>query len=180
MMELVQRQPDSSGHDCPTLERPACEEPVSQPRSEWSATDRQLEDVWDSHGSSVYAMACALTADEAAATQAVTLGMVDLALSTDSVTAPDVRRSLVRQVYRRTQELRDDRPTTQLLPPVMAGLAQLAPLQRASLALCCLGGYTHREAAALLDVPPLTVAELLTAGLKEIAGFADVRTVIDP
>jgi len=44
--------------------------------------------------------------------------------------------------------------------------------QRASLALCVFGGLTHREAAALLDVPPGTVAALLTAGLRELGRLA--------
>ena len=55
-----------------------------------------------------------------------------------------------------------------MLPPVMVWVSQLARLQRASLALCVYGGLTHREAAALLDVPPSTVADLLTAGLREL------------
>ena len=49
-------------------------------------------------------------------------------------------------------------------------------LQRASLALCVFGGLTHREAAALLGVPPSTVAELLTAGLRELGRLAAGRT----
>ena len=58
------------------------------------------------------------------------------------------------------------------LPPVMVWLGQLAQLQRACLALCVFGGLTHREAADLLGVPPSTVAELLTAGLRELGHLA--------
>ena len=54
------------------------------------------------------------------------------------------------------------------LPPAMVWVSQLAGLQRASLALCVFGGLTYRETAALLDVPPSTVAALLTAGLREL------------
>ena len=54
----------------------------------------------------------------------------------------------------------------------MVWLGQLAQLQRACLALCVFGGLTHREAADLLDVPPSTVAELLTAGLRELGRLA--------
>ena len=51
-------------------------------------------------------------------------------------------------------------------------LSRLARLQRASLALCIYGGLTHREAATLLGVPPGTVAELITAGLREVSRLA--------
>ena len=63
-------------------------------------------------------------------------------------------------------------PSSPHLPPVMVWLGQLAHLQRACLALCVFGGLTHREAADLLDVPPSTVAELLTAGLRELGQLA--------
>ncbi len=54
------------------------------------------------------------------------------------------------------------------LTPVMVWVSQLARLQRASLALCVFGELTYRETAALLDLPPSTVADLLTAGLREL------------
>ncbi len=63
-------------------------------------------------------------------------------------------------------------PGAALLPPAMVWVSQLARLQRASLALCVFGGLTYREAAALLDVPPVTVADLLTAGLRELGRLA--------
>jgi DNA-directed RNA polymerase specialized sigma24 family protein len=50
----------------------------------------------------------------------------------------------------------------------MVRLGQLAQLQRTSLALCVFGGLSHREVAALLGLPPLTVALSLTSGLKEL------------
>ena len=49
-----------------------------------ASTAPDLEKVWDRHGGSVYALACALLGDEAAAVRVVTLAMVDLALSTDA------------------------------------------------------------------------------------------------
>ena len=130
---------------------------------------RELTDVWDRHGMAVYALACALLGDEAAATLAVTRAMQDLAGSSDLGWVLDERRTLARHVYHRSQELLGDTSAPHELPPAMRWVAQLAPLQRACVALCCFGGHTHREAAVLLDVPPMTVAELLTAGLRELS-----------
>ena len=131
-----------------------------------------LEDLWDRHGRSVYALACTLLGDEVAAARAVLLGMTDLANSSESLSAEDARRSMARHVYWRSQELAGDTSRTLHLPPAMVRLGELAQLQRASLALCVFGGHTHREAAGLLGVPPMTVAELLTAGLKEVGRLA--------
>jgi Sigma-70, region 4 len=136
----------------------------------------QLEDLWDRHGRSAYALACTLLGDEAAATLAVTRGMTDLAHSTKSVSATDARRALARHVYRRSQELVPQTSRTLRLPQAMVRLGQLAQLQRACLALCVFGGHTHREAAVLLGVPPMTVAELLTSGLREVGRSAADRT----
>jgi DNA-directed RNA polymerase specialized sigma24 family protein len=130
----------------------------------------QLEDAWDRHGRSIYALACTLLGDREAAAQAVTLGMTDLARSAHRGSAADARRRMARHVYWRTQELTAHTPTLHQ-PPAMAGLGRLAQLQRACLALCVFGGHTYREAAGLLGVPPVTVAELLTAGLREVGRF---------
>ena len=136
-----------------------------------ASTAPDLEKVWDRHGGSVYALACALLGDEAAATRTVTLAMVDLALATDVESHEDTLRFLARQVYRHSQEVTVEASGAHL-PPVMVWLGQLAQLQRACLALCVFGGLTHREAADLLGVPPSTVAELLTAGLRELGHLA--------
>ncbi|QIK76111.1 RNA polymerase sigma factor [Nocardioides piscis] len=136
-----------------------------------------VEEVWDHHGTSLYTLACALLGDEAAATQAVTLAMADLARSADGWSTTDVRATLVRGVYEHSQAIVDLTPRTLDLPPAMAWLERVAPLQRACLALCLFGGLTHRQAADLIDVPSATVAELLTAGLKELGGVAVDRTV---
>jgi len=149
--------------------------PSPQPRLEREADPSaapDLEKVWDLHGGSVYALACALMGDEAAAVRAVTLAMVDLALSTDGEAREDTLRFLARRVYRHSQEAPVERSGKPGLPPVMAWLGELAQLQRACLALCVFGGHTHREAAALLAVPPSTVAELLSAGLRELGQLA--------
>ena len=98
--------------------------------------------------------------------------MADLARSIRGVSTEEARRCLVRQVYRHSQEPAGETSGAVLLPPVMVWVSQLARLQRASLALCVFGGLTHREAAALLDVPPSTVAGLLTAGLRELGRLA--------
>ena len=98
--------------------------------------------------------------------------MADLARSTRGVSTEEARRFLARHVYRHARSPPARRPAQVPLPPVMVWVSQLAQLQRASLALCVFGGLTHREAAALLDVPPSTVADLLTAGLRELGRLA--------
>ena len=133
---------------------------------------REVEVLWDRHGASAYALACALLGDEVTAAEAVRLAMADLARSDRGVSTEQARRRLARHVYRHTQDSAGETSGAVLLPPVMVWVSQLARLQRASLALCVFGGLTHREAAALLDVPPSTVAELLTAGLRELGRFA--------
>jgi DNA-directed RNA polymerase specialized sigma24 family protein len=141
-------------------------EPETAPAS--AISRRELEDLWDRHGRSAYALACGLLGNEAAAADAVSLAMLDLARSIRGGSTEEARGCLVRHVYRHTQEPADEMPGAVLLPPVMVWVSQLARLQRASLALCVFGGLTHREAAELLDVPPSTVADLLTAGLREL------------
>jgi DNA-directed RNA polymerase specialized sigma24 family protein len=133
---------------------------------------RELEDLWDRHGGAAYAVACALLGDEAAAAEVVRLAMLDLARSVRGVSTEEARRRLVRHVYGHAQEHAADASGAAPLPPGMVQLSQLARLQRASLALCVFGGLTHREAAALLDVPSSTVAALLTSGLRELGRLA--------
>jgi enoyl-CoA hydratase/carnithine racemase len=135
-------------------------------------TSRELEGLWDRHGGTAYALACALLGDEVTAAEAVRLAMTDLVCSSRGVSTEEARRCLARRVYRRAQELAGETSGVVQLPPVMVWLSQLARLQRESLALCVFGGLTHREAADLLDVPPGTVADLLTAGLRELGRIA--------
>lgn len=137
-----------------------------------AASRRELEDLWDRHGASVYALACALLGDETAAARAVTLGMTDLTRSDGSVSADEARRSWARHVYWRSQELAGETYRTPELPSTMVRLGQLEQLQRSCLALCLFGGHTRREAAALLGVSPTTVADLLTSGLREVGRLA--------
>jgi DNA-directed RNA polymerase specialized sigma24 family protein len=94
--------------------------------------------------------------------------MSDVARSLRGVSTEEARRCLVRHVYRHAQDHAGDTSVAVLLPPVMVRVSRLARLQRASLALCMFGGLAYQEAAALLDVPPSTVADLLTAGLREL------------
>jgi hypothetical protein len=98
--------------------------------------------------------------------------MADLTGSIRGMSTEEARRCLVRHVYRHTQGLVGQAPITTELPPVMVWLSQLAKVQRACLGLCYFGGLTHREAAALLDVPPGMVADLLNAGLRELGSLA--------
>jgi hypothetical protein len=137
-----------------------------------AVTRPELQDLWDRHGGSAYALACALLGNEVAAAEAVRLAMADLARSSRGVSTEEARRCLVRHVYRHAQEPAGETSGGGALPPVMVWVSQLARLQRASLALCVFGGLTHREAAALLGVPASTVADLLTAGLRELGRLA--------
>jgi hypothetical protein len=128
------------------------------------------EDLWERHGRPLFTLACVLLGDETAAGQAVTSALAEVRPSSGA-SPGETRRTLARHVYRSSQAVVGS-PRTAQLPPSMVWLGQLAQLQRASLALCVFGGHTHREAAALLGVAPRTVAELLTAGLREIGRLA--------
>ena len=131
----------------------------------------QVDELWRCHGRSVFGLACTVLGDEGAAIRAVALGMHDLGPGVDAPVA-DVRRRLARHVYGRSQELVAQTPRSPDLPPVMRWVSELGELQRASLALCVFGGHTHREAAAVLGVPSLTVAHMLTSGLQELGRLA--------
>lgn len=135
------------------------------------------EDLWERHGTATYALACALLGNEQAAIQAVTLAMTDLARSSVGASPDDARRALARRIYWRSEELASDTTRTLLLPPAMVWIGQLAQLQRTCLALCLFGGHTHREAAALVGLPQMAVAALLTSGLKELGQLAGDETV---
>ncbi|WP_460715063.1 RNA polymerase sigma factor [Nocardioides dilutus] len=142
-----------------------------------TATPRGLRDQWDRHGGSAYALACALLGNEKAAAESVRLAMTDLARSTDVRSDDDARRLLARSVLRHAPEPPSGTADGERLPRPMVWLSRLARLQRASLALCVYGGLTHREAADLLGVSPATVADLLTAGLRELGRLAAADTV---
>jgi hypothetical protein len=148
--------------------------PAAAPRQ--ACTEVQADALWERHGQSAYAIACVLLGDAEAAARTVELGMADLAGSPERDSPRDPRRSLAQHIYRRSQELSADTPRTLRMPPPMEWISRLAQLQRACLALCLFGGHTHREAAALLDVPPTTVAALLTSGLTELGRLAAETT----
>jgi len=130
-------------------------------------------DLWDRHGEATYTLACALLGDECAAFETVRQAVTDLARSGEVHSDDEARRFLACAVYRHAPEQPASTTDSSRLPQPMVWLHRLARLQRASLALCVYGGLTHREAAVLLDVPPATVAGLLTAGLKELGRLAD-------
>lgn len=132
-------------------------------------SDGWAEDLWNSHGPSVYSLAIALLGDQTAAMQAVALGMVDFVRRDISTPAEDTGRTLARLVYLRSSELVNETATSADLTPALRWLAQLAQLQRASLALCAFGGHTYEDAAQVLGIAPLTVAQLLTSGLNELS-----------
>jgi hypothetical protein len=85
-----------------------------------------------------------------------------------------VRRHLSRLVYRRCEAMVAGAPLsrTMTMPPLMVWLGELVQLQRSCLMLCVFGAHTHREAAKLLNLAPDTVANLLIAGLRELADRA--------
>ena len=128
-------------------------------------------DLWNRHSGSAYALACALLGSQAAAVDAVVLAMVDLARWGDG-SDEQARRVLARSIYCHGAVPATAASDTERLPRQMVWLSRLARLQRASLALCVYGGLTHREAADLLRVPPATVADLITAGLRELSRLA--------
>jgi hypothetical protein len=136
--------------------------------TESAYSELELEDLWDRYGTSVYTLACALLDNETAAVRAVTLGMTDLASSAKSASTNDARRSWARHVYWRSQELAGETSSTPPPPPAVGLLSQLTHIQRACLALCLFGGHTRRQVADLLDLPPTTVADLLTSGLRAV------------
>ncbi len=138
----------------------------------------QFDDLWDLHGAAVYALACLLLVDETAVVRAVTLGTTDLARAAGDVSTDDARRSWARHVFWRSQELVGQTSTPEQLPPAMVRLGRLAQLQRACLGLCLFGGHSYREAAGLLGVPPLEVADLLTAGLRDLERSAAAETPV--
>ena len=142
---------------------------VAEASSALHATPR---DLWDRHGDSAHLLACALLGAEETVAEVVRLAMADLASSRDVLSDDEARRVLACSVYRHARELPSRPAVAQGLPRAMVWLSRLARLQRASLALCVYGGLTHREAATLLDVPPATVADLLTAGLRELSRLA--------
>lgn len=138
---------------------------------------REVGDLWERSGASAYALACALLGNEEAATEAVRLAMADLDHADRGPSAEEARLALSRRVYRRAQELAIEAPDSARLPAAVVWVSKRAWLQRASIALCVFGGLTYRQAAELLDVRPRTVADLLTAGLRELGSHAATRTV---
>ena len=135
------------------------------------------EQLWDLHGTSLYALACGLLGDEPAAVRAVTRGMTDFIIQTESdpgLEKSDVLPQLSGYVYQRCELMVADVSfsRTMTMPPLIVWLSELVRVQRACLALCVFGGHTHREAAKRLNLSPVTVAGMLTAGLHQIAARA--------
>ncbi len=159
----------------PRVPRPSA--PAAFPAGATS-TDDWAEDLWNAHGQVVYSMACALLGDESAAMRAVALGMVDLVRADEVTSAADTARALARHIYRHSAHLASETYDSTSLPSAMVWLAQLARLQRAALALCAFGGLTYTDAAKVLGITPLAVAQLLTSGLEEIRRLSDPVIVL--
>lgn len=145
--------------------------PVLTGSADTTRTTAWAEDLWNDHGTPVYWLAYAVLGDETAAMRAVALGMVDFVRLEERTAIHETRRTLARHVYRHSTELARELSTSSKPPPVMGWLAQLAWLQRASLALCIYGGHTYQDAAEVLDISPRTAAQLLTAGLHELSSL---------
>ena len=67
-------------------------------------------------------------------------------------------------------------PTTDMRIAMEQALAQLPPDQRAAVALCLAGDWSHGDAAAILDMPLGTVKSHIKRGrirLTEILGVGD-------
>lgn len=137
----------------------------------------ELDDLWERRGASAYALACALLGNEVAATEAVRLAMADLTREAGGLPPEQARLRLTHRVYQHALELTVAPPDSARLPAAMVWVSRLAWLQRASIALCVFGGLTYRQAAELLDVPSRTVADLLTAGLRELGSLAATRAL---
>ena len=130
------------------------------------------EAFWDLHGASLYALACALLGDEAAALRSVSLAMADIytPAGVDAEVSPEVTlRTAAACVYIRCHAGLGEIPMerTMTTPPLMVLLGELPRGQRAALSLCVFGGHTYRQAATRLNLPSEVVADLLTAGLHD-------------
>ncbi|WP_300543278.1 RNA polymerase sigma factor [Maricaulis sp.] len=76
------------------------------------------------------------------------------------------------------QDMRPDAhtPQTEMALAMQQALAQLTPDQRACVALCLAGGWTHGDAAAVLDMPLGTVKSHVSRGrarLSELLGVSE-------
>jgi len=139
------------------------------------------EQLWDLHGTPLFALACTVLGDERKALRAVTLGMVDLYAASDAGPARAVDESLqaaARCVYEQCEAMLAEHhiQRTVRVPPLMVWLGELARSQRGALALCVFGGHDYRQAAHVLDLSPSAVAGLLTAGLQELGAIAAAET----
>lgn len=107
------------------------------------------EELWDLHGSALFALACALVGDEPTALHAVTWAMADLYSHFDAV--PDIPqgealREAAECLFMRCHAVPADTHVrrTMILPPLMVLLGEIACEQRGALALCAFGGHSYR------------------------------------
>ena len=139
------------------------------------------EQLWDRHGTQLFALASTLLGEERAAVRAVTLGMTDLYTPVDADPDSAVDESLqtaARCVYGRCHAILAESSTRRSTTvPLMVLLGELAENQRGVLALCVFGGHDYREAAHLLDLPPAAAASLLTSALQELGALAAAQPV---
>ena len=131
------------------------------------------EGFWDLHGTSLYALACALLGDEVAASRAVSSAMVDLYSSaggeahvSSEITLCTAAACVYDRCHAGLAEASMERTVT--TPRLMVSLGELAGAQRAALALCAFGGHTYQRAATRLDLPSEVAADLLASGLRDV------------
>lgn len=87
--------------------------------------------------------------------------------------ARSAARAKVRETSWMSERETQDDPTTEMKIAMEQALAQLPPDQRAAVALCLAGDWTHGDAAKVLDMPLGTVKSHVTRGrarLTEILG----------
>lgn len=152
------------------------------PEPEVSTGHKQVSDAMlDRYGPALFTLACVLIHDPVRAEQLVTRTIASRSngfLYRTKVESRVVARRLAAQVYLQwfcadpnnspsvtiTVSPTDDSPRGALL----RGLRALPDDHRAALALCTFGGHTHRQAAAVLELPTARVAELLCEAMREL------------
>lgn len=128
-----------------------------------------VEELWDAHGRSLFALARTLLGDESAARRAVTSAITTLYEDHGGPEPASALRTSARYVFAHSEAMRT-RSALVTFEPVgtssTSALRRMALNQRRMLALCIYGGHTYRDAAAAMGISEDTAAQLITAALK--------------
>jgi RNA polymerase sigma factor (sigma-70 family) len=90
--------------------------------------------------------------------------------------ARSAARSRIRDTGWQAERETQSDPTTEMKIAMTQALSQLSPDQRAAVALCMAGDWTHKDASDILDMPLGTVKSHVNRGrsrLMEILGVSD-------